>query len=66
MEITLLIMENHGKIMENCVFLIFVGTLYMKHVTPQGEGGHFWSQGHNLNILGKSPIRGAIYQISRL
>ena len=27
MEITLLIMENHGKIMELC-FLISVGTLY--------------------------------------
>ena len=29
-------------------------------------GAIFWSQGHNLNKLGRSPLGNATYQISRL
>ena len=40
----MLVMENHGKIMELC-FLISVGTLFYYHVLPplnfKGEGGTY-------------------------
>ena len=36
----------------------------VKHVTP--GAGHIWSQGRNLNKLGRGPPGDAIYQISRL
>ena len=45
-------------------FMFFPIKAYAKHVTP--GAALFWPQGHNLNKLGRGPIGGATYQISRL
>ena len=52
---------------ERRFFHVFPIYANAKHVTPKGGGGgHFWTNGHNLNKLGRGPLGDATYKISRL
>ena len=44
-------------------FHVFPILAFVKHVTPRA--GQFKPQGYNLNKLGRSPLCGATYQISK-
>ena len=49
---------------EFCLKLTYRYLLKADHV--RDENSQFWSQGHDLNKLGRGPLDNAAYQISRL